>query len=330
MLERMQPIHEMVRQLGGAAQKQQLVKLGATDHALTIAVRNRSVLRARQGWYTVKPESDPEVHALRVGGRLTGLSALQAMGAWVDAPRVLHVSLRPNAARLRSQHDRWQPLSRSRVGIRLHWDDRSTATRGTTTCVALEDALIRVVLDEPWEIAVAALDWARHSGALSDFEVLELVARLPERFRGIAGWTDAGCASLPESLARTRFRMRGLAVRTQVPVAELMSIDIVVEECVAFEVDGEEFHRDRFARDRAKDLAISLTGMHAMRPSASLVFGRWPEVLRSVELALAARRVRASRAAPRIPARRASAISGNSGNGHARRRKHRIRTHPRE
>ena len=121
------------------------------------------------------------------------------------------------------------------------------------------------------------------------------------RARAIRGWVDATCDSLPESVARTRLRMLGLRVRTQVPVAGIKSIDILVEEAVAIEVDGEQFHRDTFHSDRIKDLEIALDGLHGMRPSASIVFRRWPELVSAVLLALSARDIAASGTRPKLP-----------------------------
>jgi hypothetical protein len=69
----MHDVRAMVELLGGMAQKQQLVRLGARDRDLTRAVRLREVHRARQGWYTTLDERSPQVQAVRIGGRLTGL-----------------------------------------------------------------------------------------------------------------------------------------------------------------------------------------------------------------------------------------------------------------
>lgn len=87
-------------------------------------------------------------------------------------------------------------------------------------------------------------------------------------------------------------------MRSQVHLGDLESIDLVVDDCVGLEVDGEEHHRDRFERDREKDLDITMSGLHALRPSANAVFHRWPRVLLAVETAIADRR--AGNTAPRL------------------------------
>lgn len=282
-------IASLVVELGGMAQKRQLAALGASDLDLTNAVRSGRVIRARQGWYTTLPERDARVRAVRVGGRLTGLSAIAAADGWVaDRRGPLHVSVRPNAARLRSQSNRFLHPGAPRIrGVSLHWESAAVARRGSATVVALPDALVRVVLDEPLEVAIAALDWALHTRRIDRIDFEWILLQLPERRRFIRDWVDESCESLPESLSRTRLRLRGLRVASQVRLGDFERIDLVVEECVGLEVDGERYHRERFEEDRRKDLDITIAGLHAIRPSARAVLSHWEHVERAVVAAVA-------------------------------------------
>ncbi|MBH0098932.1 type IV toxin-antitoxin system AbiEi family antitoxin domain-containing protein [Salinibacterium sp. NSLL150] len=103
-------VHELVDELGGLAQKRQLVARGARDRDLTRAVKRGEVVRARQGWYTTGAETELRVRAARVGGRLTGISAIADWGGWVVKEHPLQVSVPKNASRLRSQWNRRRPL----------------------------------------------------------------------------------------------------------------------------------------------------------------------------------------------------------------------------
>jgi very-short-patch-repair endonuclease len=283
----MSTVADWVTGLGGIAQKQQLVALGATDYALTAAVRTNAVFRARHGWYSTTLPSEAVFRAVRVGGRLTGLSAIREFGGWSWGHGPLHVSVPRNGARLRSQWDSTVRLSaQERSGVILHWDGSDVVGRGTRTSVALQDALLRVILDECFEEAVAALDWALHFGKLDRAAFEQLIRRLPPKLRLIRDWVDPACESFPESLARTRLRLRGYRVRSQVPMGGSRRIDLVVEDQVALEVDGEEFHRDRFKEDRLKDLLITLLRLHVIRPPAVAVFSQWDLVLAAIEAAL--------------------------------------------
>jgi very-short-patch-repair endonuclease len=286
----MADVAAIVQELGGMAQKRQLVARGARDIDLTLAVRRGDVYRAMQGWYTTLPDDDPRVRAIRVGGRLTGISAILFLGGWVLGRHPLHVSVHRNAARLRTPWNRFKRL-RGRVvpSLRLHWDDAILGTRGETMVVSLTDSLYRVILDESLETAVAALDWALHTGQLDQIDFLRLVERLPRNKRFIADWVDTDCESLPESLARTRLRLAGHRVISQVELDTAERIDLVIDGFVGLEVDGEKYHIDTFERDRDKDLAITIAGYHALRPSARAVFKRWETVQSAVTHALAAR-----------------------------------------
>lgn len=276
----MHDVKAMVELLGGMAQKQQLVRVGARDLDLTRAVRSGEVTRARQGWYTTLDDRSPEVQAVRIGGRLTGLSAIHALGGWVLSPPPLHVSLPPNAARLRSRWNRHRPLipARSRSVLR-HWESPEVASRGTAVSVGLRDALVRVILDEPDEAAIAALDWAIHEKLIEETDLAELAAAVPECRRHVVASVDPNCGSFPESVARTRLLAAGHRVRSQVPLDDGRIIDLLIDERVGLEVDGREFHATTFERDSAKSVAIAIAGWIPLRPSASLVLYEWETVM---------------------------------------------------
>lgn len=284
---RVRDIAALVESLGGMAQKKQLVRRGARDLDLTVAVRSASVIRVRNGWYTTLHEGDPRVLAVRVGGRLTGISAVIALGGWVLDPHPLHVSLPYNAARMRDRNDRRRRLNLHGSEVALHWDERQLGDRGTHSSVALRDALARVVADESREIAIAALDWALHSGFVEMFDVEQLMLSAPRAKRFPTDWLDAACESLPESLSRTRLREAGHWVQSQVVLATGEQVDLVVDGIVGLEVDGDEFHRDFFERDRLKDAQIAIENMQPFRPSARMVFHHWPLVLAAVEALIA-------------------------------------------
>ena len=125
--------------------------------------------------------------------------------------------------------------------------------------------------------------------------------RLPAERSGIRELVDPNCESLPESLARTRLRIDGHRLQSQVRMSGGRAIDLVVDGVIGIEVDGEEFHAMRFYPDREKDIDITLMGMHAMRPTAAMVFGDWDRFLRSVEAAISMHR-------------NSPVVLGNSGN----------------
>ncbi|MEO7007071.1 MAG: hypothetical protein ABI275_03700 [Terrimesophilobacter sp.] len=282
-------VREMVGGLGGLAQKQQLIALGATDWMLTRAVRSGDVHRARQGWYSTISEIEPVLRAARVGGRLTGISALIELGCWNWQDHPLHVSVPRRAARLRKQWDRFSRLTPApRTDVVVHWDDDGVVSRGGTQLVSLSDAYVRVVLDESFEIAVAALDWGFKSGVLDRRGLEEILLALPHDAQMIRNWVDTRCDSILESIARTRLRLRGFLVTSQVPVGTLERIDLVIEDIVALETDGKD-HLGRFEKDRRKDLSITIEGRHPLRATYSMVRYDFDRLVEAIEHAIVSR-----------------------------------------
>jgi very-short-patch-repair endonuclease len=277
---------------GGAAGRAYLVSLGHDDRTLGAAVRAGVVVRPRRGWYSTWPNDDPRTHALRVGGRLTGLSAIEAMGGWVRRRGRMHVAVPVNASRLRCPRRRNVSFGRSprRSQVVLHWTRESHDHDRSSGLVAVREALEVVLSTERFEDAVAAVDWARRAGHIDVIDAHQLAHRVPARARAVVDASSERCHSLPESLARTRLTRLGLRVHEQVRVPrDLSPIDLVVEGTVGLEVDGDAFHRDRFERDRSKDLAMTVDGLHAIRPTANHVFDDWPLVEAAIVRALVAR-----------------------------------------
>ena len=160
--------------------------------------------------------------------------------------------------------------------------------RGDTTSVGLFDALVRVTRDESLERAVAAIDWALRTGEI-DFIDVESLALTSAQAAEAVRLAKIECDSIPESLAKTRLYLCGHTVRSQVAVVNGVPgerIDLVIDEIVGLEIDGYEFHRDRFEADRNKDESITLDGWFAMRRSARAVFFGWERMHRAIHAAL--------------------------------------------
>lgn len=308
----MTDLNAIVASMNGMAQKQQLVRRGVTDHDLTRAVRAGEVVRVRNGWYSTRAENDPELRAVRVGGRLTGISAIHSWGGWVLGDHPLHVAVNRNSARLRTQQNRHARLNvEAPRGVLLHWEERAMASRGSATMVAMLDALHRVACDESLETTVAAFDWAMHANLIDRIDFESLILSMPEERRGLRDWIDIDCESLPESLARTRLRLAGHKVESQVTLANGQRIDLVVDGVVGVEVDGRQHHLTRFEYDRGKDVEITIDHKHALRPSANMVFHHWSRFALAVDTALADRGLTIEKSG--IPSRQRSTFPGISG-----------------
>ncbi|WP_242682575.1 endonuclease domain-containing protein [Herbiconiux sp. SYSU D00978] len=225
--------------------------------------------------YSTRDETDAAVAAVALGCRLTGLTALHELGCWMWRPATRHYAIHAHA-------DRPSALPE---GVTLHWEQPTQLSGGTVWAVSLESALRRVAIDEPVESAVAALDWALHTGRLPRSRVVALLATLPRPNGLTVAALDARCESFPESIVRTRLRALGHHVTSQQPVSRTRQrIDLVVDGVLAIEVDGREFHESEFERDRRKDVAIVREGRSVLRVSAAMVEHCWPDVEEAVRV----------------------------------------------
>jgi len=278
---------------GGIVSRADLLSAGVSGRALTDLVAGGSLRRPRNGWYSTLSPRHPRFRAVRIGGALTGASALAEMGAWMlHPPPRLDVAVAGGAARLRSD-----------PGAIVHWNARGSSVAGVA---GLTEALVRVVLDDDLEVSVPCIDWAFRTGRLDHFSFEQLVLELPRSADAIRFWVDPESQSLLESVARVRLVRRGWAVRSQVRVGDIEAIDLVIADQVALELDGRKFHEKRFDEDRRKDLLITIEGRHSLRVSYAMLVHDWPNIERAIESALRARGLLAQNSGDSPPEPRAS------------------------
>ena len=266
-----------VRDSGGFATTRELRRAGASEWMLTHAVRAGHVRRVRNGWYSTVDPGDARYIAVRVGGRLTGVSAFRQWGAWI-LPRTLpiHVAVPYNAARLRDV-----------ALVRLHYAQRATSVSRTE--VSLHDALVRLLLDEPAEVVVPCIDWLLHTGRADLIDVHRAAADVPADRRAFVELADRASQSVLESVARVRLVQKGFHVLTQQRTGEVGSVDLLVEGSITLELDGRGYHEDSFEGDRRRDLVTTIEGKHVIRVSERMLREVWPGIVAAIEAGLRAR-----------------------------------------
>jgi very-short-patch-repair endonuclease len=276
-----------IRRLGGLAATYELEGMGISGYALTRATRSGEILRVRQGWYCAVDEQSDRVRAARVGGRLTCRSACDELGLWSRSDGRLHVAVPATAARLRSPDDLSRLLD-SRNGVVVHWTlaDHRAATRFRVTAL---QCLLDLAACESADYLVAAADSALRRGSITRRDWMDALESFPARVRAHAWDVDPASESIIESLARVRLHQRGVRLRTQVPIARGIRVDLLVGARLVIELDGREFHAgtESFDRDRRRDARLSALGFRVLRFSYHQVVREWPRVQASVLAAMA-------------------------------------------
>ena len=272
---------------GGIARTYELLRDGHTSHQLTAAVRRGEVIRVRQGHYACPELTEPETRAVRVGGRLTGLSAARHHGLWTPRDTSLEVSVAPDARALRSPTDKSTRLSTlQNPDITVHWTDHSAP--GTRSAVGVLGCLIDVAKNQPAWVALAVIESALHLRRVSPAAWRRAVRVLPRHLDALLSAASALSGSGGESLAKYQFITTGIHFAQQVSIDGVGRVDFVVGDRLVVEIDGAEFHttREAFEEDRRRDAALRTAGYRVLRFSYAQVSARWNEVEGAVAAAI--------------------------------------------
>ncbi|MCX7521066.1 hypothetical protein OSC27_02105 [Microbacterium sp. STN6] len=254
--------------------RRDLLALGHTDGQIRAAMRRGIVIRARQGWYALATASTAAVQAVRVGGRLTGLSALKTYGHWTPTTKSLHVVVPAKARALRTPHDMRKRRAATRVrGCRVTWHDsdelRAAPTQWRDSVV---DALAHVLRTADRVTAIVCLDAALHARqegleGITRKQLDELFATAPRRVqtwkRLVDGRAEAG--------GETEFRLlcadAGIPFLPQAFIPGVGDTDGQIGPHTYVEVDGSETHDtpEGIANDARRSAAAAAKGARLLR-----------------------------------------------------------------
>jgi very-short-patch-repair endonuclease len=212
--------------------------------------------RIRTGWYAAGPQSIVE-DAVRRGGALGCVSALNVHGAWTLPDTRIHVVVGRG--------------SKTLAGTCTHWSDRVPLEAVEEIPAAIAQTIRCVDL----EAAVVALDSVVNRGLISSYEVEAICQKFARGLR-LLPHLDPRSESGIETLARLRLRRRNLRVRTQVRIGSAR-VDLIVGDRLVIELDGRSWH-DRpgdFENDRKRDRTLVAAGYLVLRASYSQVMTEW-------------------------------------------------------
>jgi very-short-patch-repair endonuclease len=280
-----------IRSAGFFLRRRDLLARGFNDHAIRAALAAHLIFRVRHGWYSVPDAPEPAIRAVRVGGRLTSVSALESYGLPVPRSAVLHVAVAPTSCRLRSYADRRVRLSGGEP-VRVHWHDGRSS--GTVWRVPIDDALVAAIATLPRDVAVACASAVMRRKRWGWSRLDAVFARVPERCRG---WRRL-VSRLDDSHGETYFRLwtadRGIPCEQQVQVSGVGRLDFRMGPRTWVEVDGAQHdpdwvgeHPSSWEGDHDRDATMAIDGHLVLRFTYRQLYADWPRVLAAVERAIA-------------------------------------------
>lgn len=281
-----------VRQAGWFLRRRDLLARGFSDGSLRVALAAHQIFRVRQGWYSVPDAPDAAVRAVRVGGRLTSISALESYGIPVPRRPTVHIAVRPTASRLRRMDDRHRRLASQR-GVRIHWIDHPDSG-GSIWRVSIEDALLAALIEEPRDIAVACASAVAHREKWSARRMDAVFRRAPLQVRE---WRRL-VSSLDESHGETFFRLwlldEGMPLAQQVKITGIGRFDFQVGPHTFVEVDGGQHdpawtneESGSWEKDHDWDTSMGIIGNRVLRYTYRQLHRDFPRVLAAVRRAVA-------------------------------------------
>lgn len=287
----MPPVDTVLRSHGFFLRRRDLLALRYTDGHLRAALACKRIFRVRQGWYSVPDAPDAGVRAVRVGGRLTSLSALESYGLPVPRQPLLHVAVKATASRLRSQVDRRVRLS-SVSGVAVHWVDRVRG--GSPWRVSVADALLAVLVTEPRDVAIACCAAALQHRLLTPSAVDAIFERAPARVRG---WRRL-VSALDESHGETFFRLWladvGRTCEQQVQIRGAGRFDFRLSPHVYVEIDGAQHDPSwtgesgsSWQNDLDRATTMAIRGDRVLHFGYRQLYTDWPRVMAAIERAIA-------------------------------------------
>jgi very-short-patch-repair endonuclease len=243
---------------------------GLTRAALDAALRRGDLTRVRRGWYAA-PGADPAlVAAVRAGGRLSCVTLLRRRGVWALDDGMVHVRV-PKGRDVRGASGVRLHWTQDRLELERAWDDPADALACAVGCLDLRHA-------------IAVTDSVLNMGLVS---IEEVTRRLAGRARGraVLARCDPQAESGLETFARLALVSARIRVRSQVVIAGVGRVDLVVGDRLVIELDGAAWHGGTadFERDRLRDRALMARGYLVMRATYHQVLFELPTLVAQVQ-----------------------------------------------
>lgn len=275
--------------LGPVATRSQLLERGVTVRQLARAVGDGTIVRLRRAHYAL-PTVDPDcATAVRLGGRLGGISAARSYGWWDGRDTALHVSWPDHGNVAKPGRPLFASPEKVTVEGRMivrHWRilrEQSTATR---TCwrETPEQTLAQVLLCCDRLTAIACADSAIRTGSLTPFEVAAVFAAMPRRVRRWHRYVDGVPDSGTESIVRVWLEDRGIPYVIHPRIRDVGEVDFLVGTSLIIEVQSKAHHngpRERH-RDYLRATAAAVQGYITAHLDYAQIMYLWPHCERQI------------------------------------------------
>ncbi|MDN4475096.1 type IV toxin-antitoxin system AbiEi family antitoxin domain-containing protein [Demequina sp. SYSU T00192] len=250
-----------VSALGGCARRAQLLRLGLTDPQLLDAVHSGSLARPHRGCYALPDASFASVRARVMSAQLTCVSAAVVLDLPALVPSGgLHVAVPWDRGIV--QGDR-----RLKVPTTVHRLPRALRHGDDALCVDALTLIDHMSACTGLAAQLAVVDAALNRSLIRLQDVWTMTGTAPRRRAWLVAHADPLSQSPGETLARLELRQAGFAVVSQARIAGVGHVDLLVDDLVVVEVDGENYHSspEAQAEDARRDAVLAAAGIPRIR-----------------------------------------------------------------
>jgi very-short-patch-repair endonuclease len=277
--------------MGGAARREDLLAAGVTPKRLRVAYAKGRVVREWRGCYALPDAHRAVVDARILSGRISCVSALDLFGLPLMSRSTRTHVLVPRDRGFASRD------TRATRGALLHRADyRESPGSEVVTSVTTALDIAGHCVDPLGHLVL--IDAAVHRGLIGCADVATFRESSRSRREFLTVHLDGRAESLLETITRYRLTSAGLAVESQVRIAGVGRVDLLVEGWLVVELDGRDYHFDEraFAEDRRRDRKLAALGYTVLRFTYDDVVRHSERVLEDVLAVLTGAK------SPRIPA----------------------------
>ena len=251
---------------------------GETRRSIRDGIDCGAWFRVIKGWYATSGVSKEAVLAMRIGGRLGCVSALELHGAWVPPTPGVHVLFPTGASGRRTAGREPGP------SIVRHWSAPRDRTGSAFAVAPLELAMADALACLPPHLLIAVLDSLLHQHLISRNRLEALIARGPERVHHLARHLEPRSESGIESILRYLLAVAGIRAEVQVTMASGDRTHMEVDDWLTIEADGRASHaREKaFTADRQRVVRLMRQGRIVLQFAYATIMYDFETVLAAV------------------------------------------------
>ena len=245
--------------------REELADLGIDARRRRKLLRDGELITPRKDWYATPVHDAKVAAAVRAGGVLACVSALQRYGFWVP-PGYSDEHVRSGRWADRASCTAYSPIPAGRTAV----DSIIVALECAARCMAAED----------W---IAVCDSVQQGLGVSADRIRAEMGRLPACAEALLDKTDHRSQSGTESIARVRLRALHFKVVVQPQITEVARADLRIGRLI-IECDGAQFHTDKtnYQNDRLRDRKSTIGNWLTFRLTYDDVLFGWDGVVEDI------------------------------------------------